>query len=149
MERLSTKVLYLEDGVHKLYYGDYAYFLEKTQNIKDSVPTGLRPVAVTNNPTEKSPIVSSNNVNSNNVNSKLFREEQKKLSIETRRRAKIENSLIEKIEKLEKDKAVLMEEISKPENYSNGEKAKELQKKIRETDAQIEQATADWAATAN
>jgi ATP-binding cassette subfamily F protein 3 len=132
MERLSTKTLYLsaDDRRHTLYYGGYAYFLEKTAD--ENAPE--RPEKTENTPL---PPISAQNTN---------REEAKKLKAEDKRRKKREEDLIAKIETLEAGKKRAEAELAKHEVYSSGEKAKKAQAEIRALEAAIEAAHAEWEA---
>ena len=54
--------------------------------------------------------------------------------------------LLAAIEKLEKEKNRLETELSNPEVYSNGEKAKAVKLKLDECTAAITEKTAEWEA---
>ncbi len=75
---------------------------------------------------------------------KLSWEEQKKAEAE-RRKAEKEVARIEKaISDLEEEKKALGEKMALPEIYSNGEKAKEVQRKIDETEEKLLALNEEW-----
>jgi ATP-binding cassette subfamily F protein 3 len=128
MEALSTKTLELKSGGgSRLFYGNYAYYFDKVSQEASPRGTDDKPAAP---------------VKTGGANQ--FREEQKKREAARRRFEKEERTLIEEIEALEKEKSALEEELSKPETYTSGEKAKSIQRKMRQLEATIEEATARW-----
>jgi ATP-binding cassette subfamily F protein 3 len=130
MENLSTKTLYLGDGKHTLYYGGYAYFLEKTGAADTPDDRG-------NTPSGTVPPQSSG---------REYREASKKQQAEDKRRKRQEDEIVAKIEALEADKSRAELELAKPEVYTSGEKTKKVQAEIRSLEAAIENAHAEWTA---
>jgi ATP-binding cassette subfamily F protein 3 len=145
MERLSTKTLYLEDGTHTLYYGGYHYFLEKTGADESNVPRNTAALS-------SAGTAGNSGANTMEVETppldKTYRAEQKKRQAEERRRKKREEELVDIIDELEAGRARLLAELSEPENYANGEKAKRLKEELLETETAIEKAAAEWEALA-
>jgi ATP-binding cassette subfamily F protein 3 len=133
MEKLSTKTLYLGDGPsigkHTLYYGGYAYFLEKT----GAVDTPDADSNMSSQPPAQ-------------TQGREYREASKKQQAEDKRRKKREDELVAKIEMLEADKSRAELELAKPEVYTSGEKAKKVHAEIRSLDVAIENAHAEWDA---
>jgi ATP-binding cassette subfamily F protein 3 len=133
MEKLSTKTLYLGDGPsigkHTLYYGGYAYFLEKTGAMDTRDDRGNTPV--------QPPAQSSG---------REYRAASKKQQAEDKRRKKREDELVARIERLEAGKSRAERELAKPEVYTSGEKAKKVHAEIRSLEAAIENAHAEWDA---
>ena len=76
--------------------------------------------------------------------SKLSWEEQKKRESERRKIEKKVSRLEQEIENLENKKNELETKLSDPQIYSNGEKAKAVQKEIEEIASQIEIVTLEW-----
>jgi ATP-binding cassette subfamily F protein 3 len=138
MENLSTKTLYLRSGdgpgigMHTLYYGGYAYFLEKTgaADAPDGAPKG-------GGNTGTVPPQSAG---------REYREASKKQQAEDKRRKKREDEIVARIETMEADKSRAEQELAKPEVYSSGEKAKKVQAEIKALEAAIETAHAEWDA---
>jgi len=126
MEALSTKTLELQNGKPRLYYGNYAYYLEKRGRERED--GGGPPETRQKAAREETPV----------TGQKRNREEQKRLETEKRRQERRQDKLFEKIENLEAEKALLEAELSKPEVYSVREKAKSVQSRIEELAQEIE-----------
>ncbi len=128
MEALSTKTLHLTPGVEdtpaqaKLYYGNYAYYLEKTESAESSE-------------IEKPQVFK-------NANEKRLLDKQKQAQI--RRQEKQEAEILQALEELEKNKAALEAELALPAVYSDSEKARAAKQKIDECAAAIEAKTREW-----
>lgn len=144
IEQLATVVLELKPGEFKYFPGDYVYYLEQTEVSGNQ-----------QNLNEKATDNSNQNIdkkNGGNVaqkvesksESKLSWEEQKKRESERRKIEKKVFRLEEEIENLENKKNELETKLSDPEIYSNGEKAKAVQKEIEEIASQIEIVTLEW-----
>ena len=144
IEQLATVVLELKPGEFKYFPGDYVYYLEQTEASGNQ-----------QNLNEKATDNSNQNIdkkNGGNVvqkvesksESKLSWEEQKKRESERRKIEKKVSRLEEEIENLENKKNELETKLSNPEIYSNGEKAKAVQKEIEEIASQIEIVTLEW-----
>jgi len=139
MEALSTKTLELHPGAGansparaRLFYGNYGYYLEK---INGGAINGD-----TNN--------SDNNIINNNINKNASEQRQhnKQRQAQMRRLERQEAELLNAIETLEKEKSRLEAELSNPEVYSNGEKAKAVKLKLDECAAAIAEKTTEWEA---
>ncbi len=138
MEALSTKTLELRPGQHKLYYGNYAYYLDKLereQSGQDEVQ-----VSAQNKETEK--------IHDTSFGAAEFREADKKRQAQQRRLQREEEQILKTLESLEQEKQKLIDEIQKPEVYSNGEKAKSVQARLDEVNAKIDTASEAWEAIA-
>ena len=145
IEQLATVVLELKPGEYKYFPGDYVYYLEQT---------GVLENGSSNYETAKAS-VSSDGINAKNENSctakeqnvsetKLSWEEQKKRDSERRKIEKKIQKLESDIELLENKKSELEEQLANPAVYSNGEKAKSIQRDIENLAQQIEQITLEW-----
>jgi ATP-binding cassette subfamily F protein 3 len=136
MEALSTKTLELSHGEKadsparaRLFYGNYAYYLEKAANesASDEVVNNTATIA-----------------NTANKNAAEQRAQSKQRQTEMRRLQKQEAELLNAIEELESEKAKWEAELSNPAVYSNGEKAKAAKQKLDECSAAIKTKTAEW-----
>lgn len=145
IEQLANVVLELKPGEYKYFPGDYVYYLEQT---------GVLENGSSNYETAKAS-VSSDGINAKNENSctakeqnvsetKLSWEEQKKRDSERRKIEKKIQKLESDIELLENKKSELEEQLANPAVYSNGEKAKSVQRDIENLAQQIEQITLEW-----
>ena len=143
MERLSTKTLYLDGGKHTLYYGGYAWFMETRAPTETAVSLPNAPPSRGPNPPSSGESNPPSGAPVQNAG-KDSREETKRRKTEEKRRRKREEELIAKIEALEAAKAQAEAELSRPEVYSSGERARKIQADIRALEAAIEGATAEW-----
>ncbi len=145
IEQLANVVLELKPGEYKYFPGDYVYYLEQT---------GVLENGSSNCETSKAS-VSSDGITAKNENScttkeqnvsetKLSWEEQKKRDSERRKIEKKIQKLESDIELLENKKSELEEQLANPAVYSNGEKAKSVQRDIENLVQQIEQITLEW-----
>jgi ATP-binding cassette subfamily F protein 3 len=79
------------------------------------------------------------------VNSgRLSYEEQKKLEAERRKKEKEISRLEAEIDTLEKKKAELELKLADPAVYSNGEKAKAVQRELEQIALKIDETTEKW-----
>ena len=144
IEQLATVVLELKPGEFKYFPGDYVYYLEQTEASGNQQNLNEKATDNSNQNLDKK--------NGGNVaqkvesksESKLSWEEQKKRESERRKIEKKVSRLEEEIETLENKKNELETKLSDPEIYSNGEKAKAVQKEIEEIASQIEIVTLEW-----
>lgn len=149
IEQLATKVLHLEPGKFKYYVGDYQFYLEQTEG-GESLPLATAGAVSTGSTTASSatPSAGSNaarNACSESISeTKLSWEEQKKRDAEIRKAEKEVQKLEEEIAKLEATKSELDAKMADPSVYSNGEKAKAVQREIDEIVAKIDEVTAAW-----
>jgi ATP-binding cassette subfamily F protein 3 len=135
MEALSTKTLELSPGTNpceparvKLFYGSYGYYLEKVNG------------AIVNN-TNNSIIDDNTAVNKTAAEQRMY---NKQNQTTIRRLQRQETEILDAIEKLESERAHWEAELSRPEVYSNGEKAKAAKLKLDEAAALIKNKTAEW-----
>lgn len=144
IEQLATVVLELKPGEFKYFPGDYVYYIEQTEASGNQQNLNEKATDNSNQNLDKK--------NGGNVaqkvesksESKLSWEEQKKRESERRKIEKKVSRLEEEIENLENKKNELETKLSNPEIYSNGEKAKTVQKEIEEIASQIEIVTLEW-----
>jgi len=128
IERLATKVLHLENGEHKLYLGDYNYYKAKRDeeclNIEGDY-TEIKEVK----------------------QSKLSRDEDKKLKNLIQKLERVEAELLTKIEKQGEITTSYHNQMALEENYSNPQKAIEIQNKIKDSEKLEEKLTIEWEET--
>ena len=149
IEQLATRVLELKPGQFKNYPGNYEFYME--QLAKNAEGTVVEPVETTaaGSKTSSSAVVSTSSTTvSTAAAGQLSWEEQKRLDAERRKAEKEVSRLEEKITELEEKKSELENKLADPAVYSNGEKAKAVQREIEELAAQIEETTAAWEAAA-
>lgn len=150
IEDLSTRVLELKcdgehDGTYRSFPGDYRYYIQRITDEENgtvgasSFGGGSAGANVSSANTSTGPV-------KEEVKSatKLNWEEQKKADSERRKIQREVERLEGEIAKVEEEKTLLEAEMAKPEVYSNGEKAKSVQKKIDEAAAKLEELNAAW-----
>ncbi|MDR1362458.1 MAG: ABC-F family ATP-binding cassette domain-containing protein [Spirochaetaceae bacterium] len=125
MEALSSKTLALSAGrPHKLYYGNYASYLETLKVHEKPPPAGKIEV-------KKNAETSA-------------REAQKKRASAIRRAERAEAAVIERIDALEAEKSALETQLSEPSVYTNGEKSREIQYRLEQNAAALAEHAAEW-----
>ena len=133
IEDLSTKVLELHPGLSREFPGDYKYYMQRLEDEANGLAGG-----------------SSSQVQSETARiqpkseTKLSWEEQKKQDAEKRKLVKEVERLEKEILDAEEKKESLEAEMGRPEVYSNGEKAKSVQKKIHEICLLLDELNARW-----
>jgi len=150
MEALSTKTLELSPGDGgassraMLYYGNYAYYLEKIGSGEWRVGSGAKQKndeQITDNREQRTE-------NNNQKNAMEHRAQNKQRQAELRKRQKQEAELLNAIDGLENEKTRLEAELSLPEVYSNGEKARAVKQKLDECITALKSKTTEWEAVA-
>lgn len=166
IEQLATNVLHLEPGIFKYYPSDYQYYLTQINKPAggESLPLASNAAVSTGSTTTFSATPSSGVINTvsgtdssknssssvtpqrpgSSENTKLSWEEQKKLEAEKRKKEKEIAKLEEEIEQLEAKKSELEAKMSDPAVYSNGEKAKAVQRELDEIVSKIDEVTEKW-----
>lgn len=166
IEQLATNVLHLEPGIFKYYPGDYQYYLTQINKTAggESLPLASNAAVSTGSTTTFSATPSSGVINTvsgtdssknssslvtpqrpgSSENTKLSWEEQKKLEAEKRKKEKEIVKLEEEIEQLEAKKSELEAKMSDSAVYSNGEKAKAVQRELDEIVSKIDEVTEKW-----
>ena len=170
IEQLATKVLHLEPGYSAYYPGGYDYYLEQLEKYgggadksaglplssKQSFsptpsPKGEKQAASTVNSSKDkvqldsaSPLKSPGTSASSTSAANLSWEEQKKLEAERRKKEKTLARFEQELEELEAKKTELEAKLADPSVYSNGEKAKAVQREITEISAKIDEVTEQW-----
>lgn len=134
IESLSTRVLELKPGKFRTFPGDYKYYRERLEAEEKGEEGSL----------EQNSICKENTEQKEKTQTKLSWEEQKKVEAEKRKAEKAVKTLEESILKLEEEKSVYEKQMADPEVYTNGEKAKSVQKKIEDLAQKLEELNLEW-----
>ncbi|MDR2363733.1 MAG: ABC-F family ATP-binding cassette domain-containing protein [Spirochaetaceae bacterium] len=141
MEALSTKTLEISpggSGIPRLFYGNYGYYLDRREREArgetpaDSPPLEGRGTAGVPAAGGKAPA------------SAEQREAAKQRQARIRRLEREEAELLRRVAEAEAEKAGLEACLARPEIYSNGEKVREVQARLREAAAEIDARTREW-----
>ena len=144
IQQLATQVLHLEPGHARYYPGDYTYYLEQMEKNSAVVSTGSTTTSSVESDTPSSGGPSRNSGTPIASQVQLSWEEQKKLEAEKRKKAKTLANLEQELAQLEEKKKELENRLADPAVYSNGEKAKAVQREINELAEEIEEVTEQW-----
>ncbi|GMO38704.1 MAG: ABC-F family ATP-binding cassette domain-containing protein [Termitinemataceae bacterium] len=142
MDALAAKTLELKQGMHRIFYGNYAYYLEKVANETENKNENDHSSEVPKSQTAISAISTVQKVE--NTNSKEQREQNKKLQAEIRKFKNSESYIIKKIEDLETEKQNIEAALSTPEVYSKGDAVRIHKEKLTNVEAQIEKLNTEW-----
>ena len=153
IEQLATKVLHLEHGTYKYFVGGYQFYMEQMEKLEGKSDGNANAVlrsetAGTGAKGSKGTGGSTTCATPANACSELSWEEQKKLEAARRKAEKEVARLEAKITELETKKSELENKLADPAVYSNGEKAKAVQRDIEALTAEIDETTAAWEAAA-
>ena len=159
IEQLATRVLELTPGHFRTFPGNYEFYMEqiaKEENgINPQISAQQKAVAsvrgtnggvgVTTEAVGKSlPRGISPASSSAPSAGKLSYEEQKRQEADRRKKEKLVAKIEAEIEALEGKKSELEAKMADPAVYSNGEKAKAVQRELDEVNSQIDAKTAEW-----
>lgn len=128
IEGLAEKVLELKPGSHKVYYGDYSYYMWKKQQEAEGMSEDLQQKLM----------------QTTADSSKESRQEEKENKAARRRLERKESELLEQIQELEQEIERAQEALSLEENYSDPEKARLLSKKVQECEENIHLLSEEW-----
>jgi len=152
MEALSTKTLELSSGAGspraRLFYGNYAYYLEKTEN-EASATTAADGDNAGGSSGLKARDTSPKNTADDTAPGKSaaeHRAQNKQRQTIIRRLERQEAELLNAVAELEAEKARLEGELSSPEIYSVGDKAKAVKLRLDECAAAIARKSGEWEA---
>ena len=156
MEALATKTLGLKPGSHRLYYGGYAYYLERMEQDTDAPVQIVRKESAEETPEDPEPPVTPELPKSILIkagdppalSAAERREQEKQRQAVVRRLERQEAEILKALETLEAEKAALEAELSRPEVYSSGERAKAVKQKLEEHAAAVEAKSREWEAKA-
>ena len=148
IEQLATQVLHLEPGISRYYPGGYQFYMEQLEKLDNGESLPLASAAKASSATPSSGVKGSSNRTPQRPDSvsdtKLSWEEQKRQEAERRKKEKEIFRLEKEIQELEDKKKELENKMADPSVYSNGEKAKAVQREIEEIAEKIEHATEKW-----
>ena len=144
MEALSTKTLELTPGrgsaAAKLYYGNYAYYLDRvSQDARSETSDAGKGAGDTDIKTQNEDTRSSSA-------DKRAADKQKQAII--KKMEKQEADIIKSLEEFERKKTFLEVELALPDVYSDGMKTREVKQKLAECSGAIEAKTREWENTA-
>ena len=157
IEQLATKVLHLEHGQYKYFVGGYQFYIEQMEknnegeensNVKAVLRSETAGAGAKNNNFTDNSTTCATPRESSQAGGQLSWEEQKRLESERRKIEKEVSRLEAKITELETKKSELENKMADPAVYSNGEKAKAVQREIEAISAQIEETTTAWESAA-
>ncbi|MDR3334305.1 MAG: ATP-binding cassette domain-containing protein [Treponema sp.] len=138
MEALSTKTLELSSRRPRLFYGNYAYYLDRLEReAAGSAAFGEKPAPLPKPGVEE-----------RKTGSAERREAEKQRQTHIRRLERQEGEILKALEYLETEKARVEGELAKPEIYCNGAQAKVVKLKLDETALALEIKTQEWEAKA-
>lgn len=137
IEDLATRVLELHPGSYRNFPGDYKYYMQRLEDeengIVDAPGFGEESKPVSSAPQPAAPSAN-----------KLSWEEQKKADAEKRKLQKELEKIESAIAEAEEKKSALEAQMGNPDVYSNGEKAKAVQKQIDEVVALLDELNSKW-----
>lgn len=144
IEGLSTKVLELTPGKFREFPGDYKYYQERLE-AEANGSVGEFSFASATSKTEN---VSNNvaSVQKEQSAAQLSWEENKRLQAQKRKAEKEVAKIEEEIALIEQKKSELEAKMSEPAVYSNGEKARQVQKEIDDAVAKLDELNIKWEA---
>ncbi len=140
IESLATRVLELSSGRHRVFPGNYSYYLERLEDEKNGLVTSPLTESSSTIMSQKKTDICENPVSGNQKSW----EEDKKAKAEKRRLEKEESRLMEEIGILEARKEELEIELARPEVYSNGDSCRSVQAAIEEAEKNIGKITEEW-----
>jgi ATP-binding cassette subfamily F protein 3 len=180
MESLSTKTLELAEGRSRLFYGGYAYYLERIEHEGEdqkhdeggSLPPASSPALRSMRPHQDAsaapsvwasgaPLCGAPPRNAPPVPSEPGaagalpaggaaerREAEKQKQTLLRRLRRQEEEILREIEALETEKARLEAELARPEVYRDGEKTRELRRRLGAAREGLDKKNLEWEAKA-
>ena len=153
IQNLATRVIELSPGHCRNFVGDYEYYLGRIEDEKNGT-VGHFSFGTDSKFAEKKSgkIPVSNSAANEGAKQKsagaIKWEEEKRLASERRKIERQVEKLEAQIATKENEKKSLEEKLAEPEIYSNGEKAKEVQRKIAALAEELESLNAEWESAA-
>lgn len=153
IQNLATRVIELSPGHCRNFVGDYEYYLGRIEAEKNGT-VGQFSFGTDSKFAEKKSgkIPISNSAANEGAKQKsagaIKWEEEKRLASERRKIERQVEKLETQIATKENEKKSLEEKLAEPEIYSNGEKAKEVQRKIAALAEELESLNAEWESAA-
>lgn len=150
IEELSTRVLELKPGEYRIFSGDYKYYMQRLEDEANGIaPSGNAELKSKNEESRSSKNEAAPSADAGKSQTKLDWEEKKKLEAEKRKAEKNVKTLEDEILKIETEKKAEENKMADPAVYSNGEKAKAVQKKIGELSARLYELNEKWMEAAD
>ena len=148
IEQLATRVLELTPGHFRTFPGDYQFYMEQLAkeaggDNAQSQAFAKQKVSASVNGTNGGGKITTEAAPSSGA---LSYEEKKRQEAERRKAEKLVVKIEAEIEALETKKSELEAKMADPAVYSNGEKAKAVQRELDEVASQIEVKTSEWEA---
>ena len=149
IQNLATRVIELSPGHCRNFVGDYEYYLGRIEDEKNGT-VGHFSFGTDSKFAEKKSgkIPVSNSAANEGAKQKsagaIKWEEEKRLASERRKIERQVEKLETQIAAKENEKKSLEEKLAEPEIYSNGERAKEVQRKIAALAEELESLNAEW-----
>lgn len=153
IQNLATRVIELSPGHCRNFVGDYEYYLGRIEDEKNGT-VGHFSFGTDSKFAEKKSgkIPISNSAANEGAKQKsagaIKWEEEKRLASERRKIERQVEKLEAQIAAKENEKKSLEEKLAEPEIYSNGEKAKGVQRKIAALAEELEDLNAEWESAA-
>jgi ATP-binding cassette subfamily F protein 3 len=154
MEALSTKTLELNQGRPRLFYGNYAYYLERiaseagtsaAESPGRAANTVSQGPAASIAPSQATAASSGNgSAAGQTLSAADYREAEKKRQAQIRRLERQEAELLARLEEAESEKTRLESELAKPEVYSDGTKVRVVQAQLDDILRKIDELTTQW-----
>ena len=142
IEGLATRVLELKPGSFRNFVGGYEYYMQRLEDEKKGVVTA--PEATGSGGSGAGAGSSPAGSDSSVSEGKQSWEEKKKAESERRKLQKAVDQLEQQIAETEEELKAEQNKMANPDVYSNGEKARAVQKRIDELNAALEELNARW-----
>lgn len=144
MEALATRTLELSSAGPRLFYGNYAYYLERIAAEQNEASAAAVPAMSGTRSEPGMPELNGTSGAYNATSAAEYREAEKKRQARIRRLQRSEHDILALIEDHEAEKHRLEQEILKPEVYSDGASVSAVQKQLDGVVSKIDTATKEW-----
>ena len=147
IEDLATRVLELHPGSHRVFPGDYRYYMQRLEDEANGT-VGASSFAGGSAAAAAAPQKDSAKKAAPVSSTKQSWEEQKRAESERRRQQRELEKIETEIAAQEKQKEELDNQMANPAVYSNGEKSRAVQKQIETVLARLDELNAQWETAA-
>lgn len=147
IEDLATRVLELHPGSHRVFPGDYRYYMQRLEDEANGT-VGASSFAGGSAAAAAAPQKDSAKKAAPVSSTKQSWEEQKRAESERRRQQRELEKIEAEIAAQEKQKEELDNQMANPAVYSNGEKSRAVQKQIETVLARLDELNAQWETAA-
>ena len=148
VNRISTRILELNDGHFDNYIGNYDYYLEKRDDVRKA-NEGLKLSASASSPASDAanvPAGSGASVNTGSASGATDWKTQKALQAEERKRANDLKKVEDRITDIENELSEIESRMSEPDVATSPSKLNELVKKQNELNTELEELMEKWEA---